>query len=345
MAWIRRGVAGEVALAAGALASAALFLCAPSAHGQALPDAPSFLVAHVDSDTTPEAASAPAVEPVTALSSSSATLAENWMDTDPLAVQRVAGQDADSPVQIIQPSAPKFPAPAPCITVKGSTVASSEPELSSSTQRVQLQSCEQNPIQLIVNNAARPLSSREKGVLAVRDFIDPFNLMVITAGAGFSVAANPHSAYGAGFEGWGKLTGYSLLEDAQGEFIGTYMLSSLAHEDPRYHRMPQASVKRRIGHALIHTLWTQHDDGRPMINFETLLTYPASAELSNLYVPGVQTDARSTARRVGVGLATDPVGNLIAEFLPDVAKRIHVRVVFMQQILNQVANGAPAVMQ
>jgi hypothetical protein len=81
-----------------------------------------------------------------------------------------------------------------------------------------------------------------------------------------------------------------------------------------------------------------------MVNAETLLTYPISAELSNLYVPGSQTDAKSTARRVGIGLATDPVGNLIAEFLPDVARRIHVRAVFMQQIINQAAQGAPGVM-
>jgi hypothetical protein len=243
--------------------------------------------------------------------------------------------------------APTLPAPRPCLSV-GKDAASQPAQASvpapGPDKLVTVQSCE-NPVQLIVTEKSRPLSSHEKGILAAKDLADPFNILVITAGAGFSIAANPHSAYGPGFEGWGKLTGYSFVEEAQGEFIGTYMISSLTHEDPRYHRMPEASIKRRIGHALIHTVWTQHDNGSPMLNYETLLTYPASAELSNLYVPGVQTDIKSTGRRVAIGLATDPIGGIIAEFLPDFAKRIHVRVVFMQQILNQVANGAPSVMQ
>ena len=36
-------------------------------------------------------------------------------------------------------------------------------------------------------------------------------------------------------------------------------------------------------------------------------------------------------------MALDPVNNIINEFLPDVAKRIHVRIIFVQQILNNVA--------
>jgi hypothetical protein len=37
-------------------------------------------------------------------------------------------------------------------------------------------------------------------------------------------------------------------------------------------------------------------------------------------------------------LATAPIGNFITEFLPDVAKHIHVQVVIVQRIINQVAN-------
>jgi hypothetical protein len=38
-----------------------------------------------------------------------------------------------------------------------------------------------------------------------------------------------------------------------------------------------------------------------------------------------------------VGLAIAPTDNFITEFLPDIARRIHVRVVLIQQIINQVA--------
>ena len=35
----------------------------------------------------------------------------------------------------------------------------------------------------------------------------------------------------------------------------------------------------------------------------------------------------------------DPVGPLVAEFLPDLARRVHIHIVFAQQILNRIALG------
>jgi hypothetical protein len=192
----------------------------------------------------------------------------------------------------------------------------------------------------VINSEERqPLTSAQKGYLAARDVVDPFNLVVIAGEAAGGVATNAHSAYGPGLRGFGRLAGYDLLQDAQGEFFGTFLIPSITHEDPRYRRMQHATVPRRILHALAHTVIAQHDDGSTMPNYATLLTYPISAELSNLYVPGVQDDARSTARRIGIGLATDPASNLVAEFLPDLARRVHVRSVFIQQIVNQMATG------
>lgn len=201
----------------------------------------------------------------------------------------------------------------------------------------------ENPIQPIVTSEhVQALTSHEKGVLAMRDFLDPFNFVTIAGYSAIVVGTNSRTAYGPGFEGFAKLTGYGLAEDAQGEFLQTYAISSLTHEDPRYHRMPTASVKRRLWHAIEHTYVTRSDDGGHMPNYATLLTYPISAELCNLYVPGIQTDAASTARRVGIGLATDPAGAIVAEFLPDVARRIHIHILFVQEILNQAIVGAPS---
>jgi hypothetical protein len=74
-----------------------------------------------------------------------------------------------------------------------------------------------------------------------------------------------------------------------------------------------------------------------MPNFGTLLGYPIDAEISNLYVPGIESNGPSTVKRIFIGYALDPVNNIVTEFLPDVAKHIHVRIIFVQQILNQIA--------
>ena len=198
----------------------------------------------------------------------------------------------------------------------------------------------EDQLQLIVDSGSfRPLTPADKGVLAIRSVTDPFNLLTIAVFSGISVAANAHSVYGLGFDGWGRLTGYSLAEDIQTEFTGTYALPVVFREDPRYHRMPGAPLGRRIAHALIHTVVSQHDDGSLMPNYATLVNYPLSAEISNLYVPGLPTNLPSTAKRVAVGYATDPVGPIVAEFLLDFAKRVHIHIVFAQQILNRIAQG------
>ena len=202
----------------------------------------------------------------------------------------------------------------------------------------------ENPISPFVTSVnIEPLTSRQKALLAWRDFKDPFNFVTIAGYSAVAVASNSHSAYGPAFQGWAKLTGYGLVEDAQGEFFQTYAIPSLVHQDPRYHRDPHASVKRRILHAIAHTYVARSDDGRAMPNYATLLTYPISAELSNLYVPGIETDGPQTGKRILIGIATDPSGALVAEFLPDVARHIRIHIQFVQELVDAAMIGAPSV--
>jgi hypothetical protein len=186
----------------------------------------------------------------------------------------------------------------------------------------------------------KPMTRADKEELTIRSILDPFNLLTITAFSGISIAANSHSAYGPGLKGFARLTGYSFAGDVQGEVIGTYVIPVLTHEDPRYHRMSHGPIPRRALHAVVHTYVTQHDNGSLMPNYSVLAGYPIGNVLSNLYVPGLATNGQATARRIAYGIALNPVGDVVAEFLPDVARRIHIHVIFVQQILNKVAPGS-----
>ncbi len=186
-----------------------------------------------------------------------------------------------------------------------------------------------------------PLNSPQKAFLAATDIADPGNLAVIAVSSAIYTFANPSSAYGPGVSGFGRNYGYALAQDCTAELLGTWLIPSIARQDPRYDRMPGAPTGRRILHALAHTVVTQHDDGSTMPNYATLLTYPISAEIANLYVPGLHTSSASTAKRVVIGLASDPADALIGEFLPDLARRIHIRVTFFQQIINNINADHP----
>jgi hypothetical protein len=190
------------------------------------------------------------------------------------------------------------------------------------------------------------MTPKQKAWLAFRNVADPFNAVTILGSSAIAVASNSHSAYGPGMSGFGRYVGVSYSQDMTGEFFGTFLIPSIAHQDPHYHRMPAASIKRRIAHVLYQVVWTQGDDGKGMINYADLAGFAIDDEIANLYVPGRNTNARASAERYATALALAPTDNAITEFLPDLARKIHVRVVLIQQIINQVANkdaanGAP----
>jgi hypothetical protein len=197
--------------------------------------------------------------------------------------------------------------------------------------------------QFLSTNVIIPMTWQQKGYLAVHNLADPANFGTIVGISAITVGIDSHSAYGPGLKGFGKTVGVSLLQDTTGQFFGAFAIPSLVHQDPRYFRMPQASIPRRIVYCISRTYVSRHDDGTPMPNYATLLTYPISAGISNLYVPGIHADASSTVARIATGIATDPVNNLLTEFLPDVASRFHIRIVFVQRILNNIASGANGV--
>jgi hypothetical protein len=184
----------------------------------------------------------------------------------------------------------------------------------------------------------KPMTPKEKGWLAVRNVADPFNGLTILGSSAIAVGSNSHSPFGPGMPGFGRYVGVSYTENMTGEFIGTFLIPSIMHQDPHYHRMPTATMKRRIAHAFYQVLWTQGDNEKGMPNYANLAGFAIDDEIANLYVPGRDTDAASTAERYGTALATAPIDNFVSEFLPDVARHIHVQIVVIQRIINQVAN-------
>jgi hypothetical protein len=183
----------------------------------------------------------------------------------------------------------------------------------------------------------KALTPLQKAHLAGRNLVDPFNIMTVLGEAGLNTMLNSHSVYGPGFYGWSKDVGVSFTQDLNGEFFGTFLIPSIVHQDPHYHRMPTASIKRRIFHCIDQIAWTQGDNGNGMVNYADLVGFAVEDGVNDLYVPGQATNIRASAARYGTALGTAPIDNFITEFLPDLASHIHVRVVLVQRIINQVA--------
>jgi len=183
----------------------------------------------------------------------------------------------------------------------------------------------------------KPMTPKEKYWLAARNVVDPFNALTILSLSAINVGINSHSPVGPGMTGWSRDVGLGYTQDMTGEFFGTFLIPSIVHQDPHYHRMPKSTIKRRVGHAIEQVVWTMGDNGKPMVNYADIVGFAIDEEFGNFYVPGRRTNLPSSAERYGIDLATAPIDNFVTEFMPDVARRIHVHDVLIQRIINQVA--------
>lgn len=182
-----------------------------------------------------------------------------------------------------------------------------------------------------------PLTAQDNLRSAVRGVIDPFNLMTIAVDAAIGIGSDSHTVYGPGFDGFAKYAGVSLTEDMTGEFFGTFLVPSLMHQDPHYHRQPFMSIKRRLLHTFAAVVWSQSYSGKPMFNYANIVGGIATAAVSNTFVPGPNRQGfGNTAQRLALAFAISPSGNMIEEFVPDLASHVNLRVVIFQRILNSV---------
>ena len=185
-------------------------------------------------------------------------------------------------------------------------------------------------------------SPEQKLRLALTNIINPFNLGTIVGEAGISVAANSHSPYGPGVDGWAKLSGTNLTQDMTDQFFGTFLIPSITHTDPHYHRRPDLSIPRRIlPLRRPDRLAARRQRWPRLLNYSQIVAPVFDIGISNLYVPGLQTHFSADAERYGIDIATAPIDNFITEFVPSIASHIHTHAVFVQRIINHVAVNPP----
>ena len=183
---------------------------------------------------------------------------------------------------------------------------------------------------------------QDKAWLAARNVMDPFNALTILFSSAITIGTNSHSAYGPGMPGFARNVGVSFTQDMTGEFFNTFLIPSIVHQDPHYHRMAHGSIPRRACHAALQVLWTQGDNGKGMVNYGNLVGFGDRRRDQQPLRPGAADESSRQSERYAIGIASSPIDNFVSEFVPDVASHIHVQVVVIQRIINQVAKTGGA---
>jgi hypothetical protein len=162
---------------------------------------------------------------------------------------------------------------------------------------------------------AAPLTPRLKFELAWKSLRDPFTFMAVGTLAGIEQAQNSSKSYGQGAEGYAKRYGAAYADVASATIIGSAVLPTLLHQDPRYFYKGHGTKRSRILYALSAPFIAKSDNGHWGPNYSNIGGSLAAGGLANLYYP-------SSRRGVGLVFTTTlvrygeiAIANIFQEFI------------------------------
>jgi hypothetical protein len=146
-------------------------------------------------------------------------------------------------------------------------------------------------------------------------------LGVTAIDSAWSTRVNWPAEWGRGAAGFGRRF---ADEAAYGAICNTIEagVGSLWNEDPRYRRVGDRSMWRRVHHALMATVLAPRRDGHLAPALARFGAIGATIEIENTWLPPSARTPSSTAWRVADDLIWRAVSNVFDEFWPDVRKRL-----------------------
>ena len=167
-----------------------------------------------------------------------------------------------------------------------------------------------------------PLTVRQKWNLALKETVDPFNVMNAALGAAFSQRGNQTPKYGEGGAAFGQRFGAALADFGTQNFFSAGVLATLLHQDPRYYRKgPGTGVVKRVLYSVSRLAITRQDSGGAAFNASGVGGMAMGIAASNLYYPAASVRGSVMACRVTTSLTGGVMGNLLSEFWPDLQKK------------------------
>lgn len=163
---------------------------------------------------------------------------------------------------------------------------------------------------------AAPMTAGQKFRLALRTSIDPVTFAADGITAAIEQSQGYLSGYGTGAEGYAKRFGAAYADDVVGTFIGSAVLPSILHQDPRFFYKANGSVGSRALYAISTVVICRGDNGRWQPNYSNIFGNLIAAGISNLYYPeSDRNNAGVTVQNALVGTAEGAITALLQEFV------------------------------
>lgn len=163
------------------------------------------------------------------------------------------------------------------------------------------------------------LSTKDKFLLFVKDSIDPITFLGASFDAGISQAEDDDPSYGQGAAGYGKRFGANMAGNATSDFFKEFAYPTIFSEDPRYYPLGTGSRKKRLLHAVEHSVIAYRVNGSRMFNFSEWLGTASTIPISNTYHPDSRRGFSPAAERFGFAVGNDVGWDVLREFWPEIA--------------------------
>jgi hypothetical protein len=171
-------------------------------------------------------------------------------------------------------------------------------------------------------NNIPPLTPAEKFKVTARGLFDPFEFVLVGFVASLGQASNSDPSYGQGWQGYGKRYGTAYGDNLVENFMGSAVLPSILHQDPRYYQMGHGSFWRRTGHALSRVIITRSDGGDTQFNYSEVGGAVVAGAISTYsYHPQSERRFGNVMSVAATQLAWDAGTYMVKEFWPDLRKR------------------------
>jgi hypothetical protein len=162
---------------------------------------------------------------------------------------------------------------------------------------------------------APPLNARQKYRLAFRSEIDPITFAGAAALAGVEEYRGIYPGYGTGFSGFGKRFAAQYANDFTSRMIGSAVLPSLFHQDPRYFYKGTGTVRSRAIYAIRSAFICRGDNGKNEFDYSHIGGDFAAGWIANLYYPEKNEGATLVLTNGLIEIGGMAGTNLIREFL------------------------------
>jgi hypothetical protein len=166
------------------------------------------------------------------------------------------------------------------------------------------------------------LELKDKFLFFVQDTYEPLSFLTAGFNAAMDQAEDNDRKFGQGGEGYAARFGANFADQASARFFGDFAYPVIFSEDPRYYRLGSGTPRRRLLHALGHTLIGHRDNGSPMFNYSLWLGTASAVAIGRTYHTsgphGVGSMAESVTYFVAEGMGFD----VLREFWPEIARKL-----------------------